>query len=208
MKIKKELYSYINNNVLPLYSDDKSGHGTKHIEYVIRRCEELSHQIPEVDINILYTAAAYHDIAHKIDKKNHEKLSAQMFLADEAIKTFFDNAEIKIIKEAIEDHRASADHSPRSIYGKILSSADRSTDVDEFLQRTHAYTLKHFPDSSEEDVLKRAITHTSEKYGEKGYAKHYLPDPEYDNFINEIQYLLSSESIFKKRYNEATRGTQ
>ena len=69
-------------------------------------------------------------------------------------------------------------------------------------------TLKHFPDSTEEEILKRAITHTREKYGMDGYTKHNLPDPEYDNFINEIQYLLSSESIFKKRYKEATRGTQ
>ncbi len=202
MEIKNELYLYIKSNVFPQYSDDKSGHGIKHIEYVIRRCEELAKQYPDVDMNILYTAAAYHDIAHKIDKKNHEILSAQMFLNDNIIKSFFSEEEIAVIKEAIEDHRASSDHTPRSVYGIVLSSADRSTDVDEFLRRTHAYTLKHFPNSTEEEVLQRAITHACEKYGRDGYAKHYLPDPEYDNFINEIQYLLSDKIAFKERYNK------
>lgn len=201
MEIKKELYLYINSNVLPQYSDDKSGHGIKHIEYVIRRCEELARKSLHIDMNILFTAAVYHDIAHKIDKKNHEILSAQMFLDDNIIKSFFSEEEITIIKEAIEDHRASADHPPRSVYGKILSSADRSTDVDEFLRRTHAYTLKHFPDSTEEEILRRAITHAREKYGSDGYAKNYLPDPEYDNFINEIRCLLSNEIAFREKYN-------
>lgn len=206
MDIKNELYLYIKNNILTQYADENSGHGIKHIEYVIRRCIKFSNMFDNIDPNILYTAASYHDIAHKIDKKNHETLSAQMFMDDEKIKSFFNDDEIMLIKDAIEDHRASASHIPRSIYGKILSTADRSTDVDEFLRRTHAYTLKHFPDSTEEEILERAITHTQEKYGADGYAKHYLPDPEYDEFISEIQLLLSDESAFFERYNRLNIG--
>ena len=200
MEINKELYQYITANVLPQYSDDTSGHGINHIEYVVQRCQTFAQQVKDIDPNIIYTAAAYHDIAHKIDKKNHEALSAQIFLQDQEIKSFFTDDEIVIIKEAIEDHRASADHKPRSAYGEILSSADRSTSVEEFLQRTHQYTLKHFPCSTQEEILHRAITHATEKYGEGGYAKHYLPDPEYDHFISEIQYLLSDTERFTERY--------
>ncbi len=202
MDIKNELFLYINNNILPQYNDDNSGHGTEHIKYVIRRCMDFSQKLDNVDINLLYTAAAYHDIAHRIDPKNHEMLSAKIFINDEIIKSFFNEIEIIIIKEAIEDHRASAKNAPRSIYGKILSSADRSTDVDEFLRRTHAYTLKHFPDSTDEEILQRAISHTREKYGKAGYAKHYLPDPEFDEFINEMQHLLNDEALFCKKYKK------
>ncbi len=205
MEIIKELYLYIKDNILTQYADDNSGHGIQHIEYVIRRCLKFGNMFDNIDPNILYTAASYHDIAHKIDKKNHETLSAQMFMDDEKIKSFFNDKEIIIIKEAIEDHRASANHTPRSIYGKILSSADRSTDVDEFFRRTHAYTLKHFPDSTQEEILQRALTHTREKYGDKGYAKHYINDEEYTAFLNEIHSLLSNENSFYERYIKVNR---
>lgn len=200
MSINNELFFYLENNILPQYEDDNSGHGTDHIRYVIKRCLSFSEQFDDIDINMLYTAAVYHDIAHKIDKKNHETLSAQFFLNDNIVKDFFTEDEITVIKEAIEDHRASADHSPRSIYGKILSTADRSTDTDEFLRRTHAYTLKHCPNLTEDEILQRGITHAREKYGSDGYAKSYLSDPEYDKFTKEIRWLLSDEAMFRKRY--------
>ncbi len=200
MKINNELYQYINDAVLPQYSDDNSGHGIKHIEYVIRRSLEFSKLFDDINPDVVFTAAAYHDIAHNIDKKKHEILSAQVFVSDDKIKSFFSTDEITAIKEAIEDHRASADHTPRSVYGKILSSADRSTNVDEFLRRTHAYTLKHFPDSTEEEIIQRAITHTQEKYGTKGYAKNYLPDSEYECFIKEIHNLLDNYELFRQKY--------
>lgn len=202
MSIDPKLKQYINNNVLPQYSNDNSGHGIQHIRYVIRRCLNFSKQIPGININVIYTAAAYHDIAHHIDKHTHEILSAKAFIDDNNVKHFFNSDEIILIKEAIEDHRASANHIPRSIYGKILSTADRSTDVDEFLRRTHAYTLKHFPNSTEEEILERAITHTQEKYGADGYAKHYIEDEEYTIFLDDINSLLNDENLFKQIYKK------
>ena len=47
------------------------------------------------------------------------------------------------MKEAVEDHRASTDHEPRSIYGKIVAEADRIIDPDITLRRTVQYGLKH-----------------------------------------------------------------
>ncbi len=202
MSIDPKLKQYIDNNVLPQYSNDNSGHGIQHIRYVIRRCLNFSKQIPDININVIYTAAAYHDIAHHIDKHTHEILSAKAFIDDNNVKHFFNSDEIILIKEAIEDHRASANHIPRSIYGKILSTADRSTDVDEFLRRTHAYTLKHFPNSTEEEILERAITHTQEKYGADGYAKHYIEDDEYTIFLDDINSLLNDENLFKQIYKK------
>ncbi len=204
-KINADLYDYLNNIVLPQYKLNDSGHGIEHINYVIRRCLNFAEQFEDLNINILYTAAVYHDIGHHIDKNNHEKLSAEIFYDNEAMKSFFTNEEILLIKQAIEDHRASSASEPRSIYGKILSSADRSTDVDEFLRRTHAYTLKYQPDSTYEETVNRAYIHTKEKYGDNGYAKSYLNDFEYDRFINTIAELLKNKKIFEKRYIQATR---
>ena len=200
MNINKDLENYINEEFLPQYEKNDSGHSLEHIDYVVRRCFGFSEQFPDIDINMLYTIAVFHDIAHHIDKKNHEKLSAEMFYNNEKMKAFFSDEERLLIKEAIEDHRASSGSAPRSDYGKIISSADRSTDVDDFLRRTHAYTLKHFHDCTKVDMLQRAYEHTEQKYGKGGYAKHYVKDKEYEAFREEITLLLQDWEKFKNKY--------
>lgn len=200
MTINKDLKIYIKNDILPQYEKNDNGHSLEHIDYVLKRCFKFEEQFRNIDFNILYTIATFHDIAHHIDKKNHEKLSAEIFYSNEKMKEFFSEQERKLIKEAIEDHRASSASSPRSDYGKIISSADRSTDIDDFLRRTHAYTLKHFPDCTNEDILRRAYEHTEQKYGKSGYAKHYVKDEEYEAFREEINLLLQNMENFKEKY--------
>ena len=200
MTINKDLKKYIETRILPEYKKNDNGHSLEHIDYVLKRCFKFAEQFGNIDCNILYTIASFHDIAHHIDKKNHEKLSAEIFYNNEEMKVFFSEEERKLIKEAIEDHRASSTAVPRSDYGKIISSADRSTDIDDLLRRTHAYTLKHFPDCTKEEMLKRAYEHTEQKYGKSGYAKHYVKDQEYENFRKEINLLLQNRDKFKVKY--------
>ena len=194
------LISYIQTYILPEYTKNDSGHGIEHIQYVINRCVKFAEQFDNIDLDMLYTIATFHDIAHHIDKKNHEVISAKIFYDNEDIKHFFTDEQRIVIKEAIEDHRASSYSVPRSDYGKIISSADRSTDVNEFLRRTHAYTLKHTPEATLEQMLIRAYNHTSDKYGDNGYAKHYVVDDEYNEFRNEISNLLSDKNLFNAKY--------
>ena len=197
-----KLKQYIETNILLEYSKNDIGHGIEHINYVIDRCMKFSKQFDNIDLNILYTIAVFHDIGHHIDKKNHEILSAKIFYENDDMKTFFTKEERIIIKEGIEDHRASSNQIPRSNYGKIISSADRSTDVNEFLKRTHSYTLKHNPDSTAEEMLNRAYNHTKDKYGKNGYAKNYVFDEEYNNFKNEIDELINNREKFNKMYKK------
>lgn len=201
-RVNNELIIYIENNVLPLYALNDKGHGTEHINYVLKRCFEFEKQFKNIDPDILYTVACFHDIAHHINKSQHEVLSADSFYKNEAMKTFFSEKERVIIKEAIEDHRASAKTTPRNDYGKIISSADRSTDIEDFLRRTHQYTLKHFERISEKEIIERGYTHAKEKYGKKGYAKHYVEDEQYNVFRNRISRLLNDKELFEKIYKE------
>lgn len=198
--VNKLLESYIEHNILPEYSKNDSGHGIEHIKYVIDRCLRFAEQFDNIDLDMLYTMAAFHDIAHHIDKKNHETLSAQIFYNNEKMKQFFSEEERIIIKEGIEDHRASSNATPRSDYGKIISSADRSTDVDEFLKRTHSYTLKHNPESTVEQMVERAYNHANDKYGKSGYAKNYVIDDEYNQFKNIISEQLRDKEKFRQYY--------
>lgn len=203
--LNPDLKQYIEAEILPQYEKNDGGHSAEHIEYVTERCLRFAQQFKNINPDIIYAVASFHDIAHHIDKKNHEKLSADYFYKDEVMKKFFTQDERILIKEAIEDHRASLGTAPRSDYGKIISSADRSTDADEFLRRTHAFTLKYFPDCTEQDAVDRAYEHTLEKYGKSGYAKHYVKDEEYEKFREYINLLLADKEVFAKKYTQVNK---
>ena len=71
MLMNSKLVKYIKKYILPEYSKNDSGHGIKHINYVIDRCFRFAEQFDNIDLDMLFTIAAFHDIAHLIDKKNH-----------------------------------------------------------------------------------------------------------------------------------------
>lgn len=201
-RINEELKNYISQYILPQYSRNDGGHGINHISYVLERCFIFEKQFKNINPDLLYTIACFHDIAHHINKAEHEALSAKTFFEDEKMKSFFTDEERTLIKEAIEDHRASSAKEPRSVYGKIISSADRSTDIEDFLKRTHAYTLKHFNGLSETEIIERGYAHAKEKYGEKGYAKHYVEDEQYNQFRNKIISLIKDKALFEETYRK------
>ncbi len=196
MILNNELKMYIENNIFPKYERNEKGHQIDHINYVINRCFELC---KNKDINMLYTIAAYHDIGHYIDSKNHERISAQIMYEDKNLRNFFDEQQLKIMKEAIEDHRASLDREPRSIYGKLISSADRNIDVDESLRRIYFYSSEHFSELSEEETIEECYNHTLKKFGNDGYANFFLEDKNYEDYLKELRGLLNNKNEFVLR---------
>lgn len=197
--MNNQLVEYIENEIFPLYSRNEEGHGINHIKTVINKSLELSKNY-DVNLDMVYTVAAYHDLGHYIDRKRHEIISAEMFMKDEKIKEFFTEEQRIIIKEAIEDHRASSNHEPRTIYGKIVSTADRTIiDVEDTIKRAYSYSKRNFSNLSEEEHLERIYQHLSEKYGENGYAKVYLEDKEFEESLNKLREVLSNKDEFIKR---------
>lgn len=181
------------------------GHGIEHIKYVIFRSLKFANQFKDINLNMVYAIACFHDVAHHIDKDNHEIISAKVFYEDENMKIFFSDEQRKIIKEAIEDHRASLEYDPRSDYGKIISSADRSIDINSSLKRTHAYTLKHYPNFTIEQMIDRAYNHIEKKFGKNGYAKLYVVDEDYQKLKEEVLGLLNDKVEFATRYMEVNQ---
>ena len=195
--VREDLKKYIEENVFPQYAKNEKAHNLEHILAVIERSFHLVEENQlEVNPDIVYTVAAYHDIGHHIDPKNHEKISADMMVQDEGLKDFFDEEELKTIQEAIEDHRASSDHEPRSIYGKIVSSADRNHTVNDCLKRTYYYGKKLNPEATDDELFARAYDVLVDKFGENGYAKHYFKDQNYDTFLQELRDLLKNKDLF------------
>lgn len=201
------LAEYIRENVLPVYEKNDEGHRLDHIFYVIRRSLLFMEQFEGANADMVFTIAAYHDIAHHVDKDRHEVLSAKAFEDDPDIKRFFTQEQLQVMKDAIEDHRASLEYPPRNDYGKIVSSADRSTDLPAFFRRTHAYSLKHFPGYSKEQNMQRCYDHMKDKYGNGGYAKSYVIDADYDIFLQTIRRLLDDKTAFKSMYEEIINGS-
>lgn len=77
--LNKNLKEYIENEIFAEYVKNDSGHGLDHINYVIRRSLEFAKQFKNIDLNMVYTIASFHDIGHHIDKDNHEIVSAKIF---------------------------------------------------------------------------------------------------------------------------------
>lgn len=196
MNINSELKKYIDENIFPEYSKNESAHNIEHIKYVINRSFKFAETIHDINYNIVYTVAAYHDIGHHINPKSHELVSAEIMYRDNKLKDFFNDAERQIIKEAIEDHRASSNHVPRSIYGKIVSTADRNNTIEACLRRSYIYNKKLNPQFDDGQIFEDCYFHLNDKFGENGYAKFYFKDEEYEKFLTDIRALLSNKNRF------------
>ena len=197
MNINKELQDYIENNIFPEYEKNDKGHDIDHIKYVIERSFQLVEENNlDVNLDMVYTIASYHDIGHHIDSKTHEIISADIMSKDKNLDRFFTDDELMIIKKAIEDHRASAKDDPRSIYGRIVSSADRNNRVEDCLRRSYTYGKKLNPDATDEELFLRAYDVLVNKFGEDGYAKFYFKDTQYEDFLRELRELLKDKETY------------
>ena len=197
MAINKDLTKYIEDHVLPEYKNNEKAHDVNHINYVINRSLKLVRENNlKVNIDMAFVIAAYHDIGHSIDSKRHEIISAEIMYNDKNLSKYFSDEELNIMKEAIEDHRASSKEEPRSIYGKIVSSADRNHSVNECLRRSYTYGKKLNPDYLDEELFLNAYNVLLNKFGENGNAKHYFKDKQYEKFLKEIRNLLKDKENF------------
>ena len=193
-KIKLELIKYIEQIVNYHYNLNDKGHGVEHAKYVINRSFEFAYQVESINLEMVYVIAAYHDVAHHIDAKNHETISAKMLMEDKKLKDFFTDEQIKIMSEAVEDHRSSMETEPRSIYGKIVSSADRNTSVEVTLKRCYSYNRRHFSELKESEIIEECRKFLLKKFGINGYArsKMFFDDKEYKKYLDDISFKINS----------------
>ena len=197
MEVNRELKNYIEKNIFPEYDKNEKAHSIEHIKEVIERSFDLvKDNNLDVNIDMVYTIAAFHDIGYSIDPKTHNIVSGEIMAKDKFLINYFNNDEIKIIKEAIEDHRSSMKDEPRSIYGRIVSSADRNNSIDRCLFRTYSYGKKLDPKATDDELYNRAYDVLLKKFGENGYAKYYFKDKKYEEFLKDIRELLKDKDKF------------
>ncbi len=207
--IDRKLRKYIEKNILPLYDDNYIGDGADRVQYVINRSRKIiKDNNLDIDWNILYTAICYHDIRTSNKEADHESVSAKIMYSDKFLKSFFDNKERLLIKEAIEDQRAKLANEPRSIYGKILSSASRNSSIEQCFKRSYDYGKKKHPNATDEEIFEGAYNALLDKYGKNGKANFFFKDAVYERFLRDIRELLSDKDKFieaQKRYINADK---
>ena len=199
--VSLDLMEFIETNVLPRYANFDKAHNLFHVTRVINKSLTLSRQIG-TDINMCYTIAAYHDLGLEGPRAVHHITGGKIIASDVRLRKWFSAEQIKIMKEAIEDHRASASHAPRSIYGKIVAEADRVIDGETIIRRTIQFGFTHYASLDREAHIKRAVEHLREKYGRGGYLKLWIPWSDNATRLNALQEMIADDSAV---YREIVR---
>ena len=199
--VNPELKDYIKINIFPEYSKNDGGHNLAHIKEVIRRIFALNDTFKlHLDNNMLYAIAACHDWGKYEDHETHHLIAARNFMADENMKEFFSDEERTTIKEAIEDHRSSKEDEPRSVYGKLISSADRNTRIEIVFIRSFFVAHERMPEYNIEEYLDYTIKRLSKRYSEENPENMFFEDRTYSTFLHDMREILKDEKEFKDRY--------
>lgn len=194
---------YIESEIIPRYDNFDAAHGRDHVEYVIAQSLKLAEHY-DVDRDMVYVIAAYHDTGLAVDRKTHHLESGRIMRADRNLRQWFSEGQIETMARAVEDHRASSDHEPRSIYGKIVAEADRQIDPETIIRRTVQYGLSHYPELDREGHWQRMLDHLNEKYAEGGYLRLWIPESDNAGKLKELHEIIKDrdylESLFDRFY--------
>ncbi len=197
----KEIQDFIDLEIVPRYDDFDAGHGRDHVKTVISQALKLAEYYPDADRCILLVAAAYHDLGLVNGREHHHTDSALIVRADKRLSRWFNDAEINIIADAAEDHRASSNHEPRSIYGRIVAEADRIINGETIVRRTLQYGIKHEPSLDREGQYQRLMKHMQEKYDYGGYLRLWIPESDNARNLEAFRRILADEKAFRELFD-------
>lgn len=198
--VTASLQQYIEDCIIPRYEAFDKAHNLSHVGAVIERSLALAQQY-DVDIDMVYAIAAYHDLGLCKGRELHHIFSGEILAADTALLLWFDDYQIDTMREAVEDHRASSTHAPRSIYGCIVAEADRQIDPDTTLRRTVQYGLKHLDTTDREVHYQRFCHHLQEKYAEGGYLHIWLPESDNAQRLQQLRNVIANPQELRQHFD-------
>jgi uncharacterized protein len=194
-----ELVQYIENEIIPRYASFDKAHREDHARAVIDRALAMGKNY-QINEELLYTAAACHDLGLAVDRKTHHLESGKIIRADERLRRWFSPEEIETIAQAAEDHRASATTPPRSIYGCLVAEADRMIVPDTIIRRTVQFGLSHHPDLDKEGHWQRTLEHLHEKYAEGGYLHLLIPGSPNEEPLARLRTIIKDQAGLRKLF--------
>ena len=202
-----ELVQYIENEVIPRYASFDKAHREDHARAVIDRALAMGRNY-NINEDMLYAAAACHDLGLAVDRKTHHLESGKIIRADEHLKRWFSPEQVEVIAQAAEDHRASATTPPRSIYGSLVAEADRMIVPETIIRRTVQFGFAHYPELDKEGHWQRTLEHLHEKYAEGGYLHLLIPGSPNEEPLARLRAIIKDtdrlRTIFEEIYADET----
>ncbi len=202
------LVEYIEGEVIPQYAGFDKAHREDHARSVIERALAMG-KAYDINEDMLYTAAACHDLGLAVDRKTHHLESGKIIRANKTLLNWFTPDQIETIAQAAEDHRASATTPPRSIYGSLVAEADRMIVPETIIRRTIQFGLSHYPELTKEGNWERTLEHLHEKYAEGGYLHLLIPGSPNEAPLEELRKIIKDEAylreLFERLYDEETK---
>lgn len=199
--VNKELQQYIEECILPLYDRHDTAHRRDHADVVINQSMALAKNY-DVDENMVYAIAAYHDTGIVYGREHHHTASKRILLEDKELERWFTAEQRAVMGDAVEDHRASSKTEPRTIYGRIVAEADRIIEPCSIIRRTVQYTLTHHPELDKEEGYERMEQHLNEKYNYGGYLRLWIEESENGRRLEELRQIIANKNLLRTIYDE------
>ena len=193
------LVQYIESGIIPRYAAFDKAHREDHARAVIDRALAMG-KAYDIDENMLYAAAACHDLGLAVDRKTHHLESGRIIRADERLREWFTEEQVETIAQAAEDHRASATTPPRSIYGALVAEADRMIVPETIIRRTVQFGLSHYPELDREGHWQRTLEHLNEKYAEGGYLHLLIPGSPNEEPLARLRSIIRDTDYLRKLF--------
>ncbi|MCD8034923.1 MAG: HD domain-containing protein [Alistipes sp.] len=195
------LEAYIEAEIIPRYEHFDRTHGTDHVRTVIAQSLALAAHY-DVDTDMVYTVAAYHDTGLVNGRERHHIDAGRILAEDAELRRRFTEEQIGVMREAVEDHRASSDHAPRTIYGRIVAEADRVIDPATIIRRTVQYGLANYPALDREGHYARCRDHLQKKYAEGGYLRLWIAESDNARRLEELRAIIRDPQRLRKLFDE------
>ena len=199
--VDRDLVEYIERDIIPRYDGFDAAHRRDHVMTVIEQSATLA-QHYDVNCDMVYAIAAYHDTGLVDDRKYHHLSSGRIIREDDELRRWFGEAQIEVMAQAVEDHRASSDSEPRSIYGRIVAEADRVIDSTTILRRTIQYTLSNHPELDREQGYERMLEHLYEKYYYGGYLRLWIPESPNAERLERLRQIIDNKAYLRELYDK------
>ena len=195
------LVAYAEAEIIPRYEHFDRAHGTDHVRTVIAQSLALAAHY-DVDINMVYAIAAYHDTGLAYGRERHHIDAGRILAEDAEVRRRFTGEQLEVMREAVEDHRASSDHAPRTVYGRIVAEADRVIDPATIIRRTVQYGLANYPALDREGHYARCLDHLQKKYAEGGYLRLWIAESDNARRLEELRAIIRDPQRLRKLFDE------
>ena len=80
---------------------------------------------------------------------------------------------------------------PRSIYGKIVATADRQFDCfEDAVKRTYTYLISKNQEKNIDEIYELIYKDFNNRYGKEGYVKVYANEEEFEKKLKPIKRIV------------------